>query len=74
MALLFLLLIPGIPYLYEWANAEHVAHDHVLQQKAFYLNPQAFLLRAVLYFAFWFVWMWMLHKRSQDFERTPNQL
>ena len=43
MALLFLLLIPGIPYLYEWANAEHVAHDHILQQKAFYLNPQAFL-------------------------------
>jgi len=72
MALLFLLLIPGIPYLYEWANAEHVAHDHVLQQKAFYLNTQAFLLRAVLYFAFWFIWAWMLHKRSQDFEKTPN--
>lgn len=72
MALLFILLIPGIPYLYEWANAEHVAHDHILQQKAFYLNTQAFLLRAALYFAFWFVWMWMLHKRSQDFEKTPN--
>lgn len=72
MALLFLVLIPGIPYLYEWANAELVAHDHILQQKAFYLNPQAFLLRAVLYFAFWFVWMWMLHKRSQEFEQAPS--
>lgn len=71
MALLFILLIPGIPYLYEWAT-EHAAHDHILQQKAFYLNTQAFLLRAVLYFGFWFLWMWMLHKRSQEFEKTPN--
>jgi len=72
MALLFLLLIPGMPYLYEWTNAEHVAHDHILQQKAFYLNTPAFLLRAALYFTFWLVWMWMLNKRSQDFEKTPN--
>ena len=72
MALLFLLLIPGIPYLYEWTNVEHVAHDHILQQKAFYLNTPAFLLRAAIYFTFWFVWMWMLHKRSQDFEKTPT--
>ena len=72
MAFLFLLLIPGIPYLYEWTNAEHVAHDHILQQKAFYLNTPAFLLRAAIYFTFWFVWMWMLHKRSQDFEKTPT--
>ena len=34
MALLFLLLIPGIPYLYEWANAEHVAHDQILPAKS----------------------------------------
>jgi hypothetical protein len=66
------LLIPGIPHLYEWANAEHIAHDHVLQQKIFYLNTQSFLFRAVLYFAFWFAWVWMLNKRSQDFEKTPN--
>ena len=72
MFLLFILLIPGIPYLYEWANAELVAHDHVLQRKAFYLNTYAFLLRAALYFAFWFVWTWMLNKRSQEFEKTPT--
>jgi hypothetical protein len=72
MALLFILLIPGIPYLYEWANAEHVAHDHILQQKAFYLNQTAFLTRAAIYFAFWLLWMWMLHKRSVEFEKTPT--
>src|SRR5215510_14681187 len=31
--------------LYEWANPEHVAHDKVLMQKAFYLNSNAFSLR-----------------------------
>jgi len=62
----------GLPHLYEWADPEHVAHDKILQQKAFYLNSKAFLGRGFLYFAFWFVWSWMLHKRSEDFEKTPN--
>jgi hypothetical protein len=43
----------GLPRLYEWADAEHVSHDPLLQQKAWYLNETAFIIRAVIYFMLW---------------------
>jgi len=73
MALLFLpIFFLGLPYLYPWANPEQVAHNAILQQKAFYLNREFFGIRAVGYFAFWIFWAYMLYKGSQDFERTPT--
>jgi hypothetical protein len=53
MALLFLPLLLGLPVLYPWARPEVVEHDPLLQAKQGYLNPQGFLLRAVVYFAIW---------------------
>jgi hypothetical protein len=53
MAVLFLPLIAGLPFLYPWARPEVVAADPVLQHKAPYLNVPFFLIRAVLYFLVW---------------------
>jgi hypothetical protein len=53
MALLFVPLLFGLPYLYEWARPDAVAHDLVLQHKSAYLNLPFFLIRAALYFALW---------------------
>lgn len=53
MALLFVPIAFGIHSLYEWSHAEVVASDAIVAQKAIYLNPQAFLIRAVVYFAIW---------------------
>ncbi|MGE0822182.1 MAG: hypothetical protein AB7G75_01545 [Candidatus Binatia bacterium] len=72
MLVLFIPLLVAMPTLYEWARPEHVAHDPILTQKANYLNPTWFSIRTGIYFLFWFVWMRMLYKGSQDFERTPN--
>lgn len=55
MALFFLPIVIGLPVLYEWARPEVVAHDHILQQKAFYLNKSFFLGRAAFYFLVWSV-------------------
>jgi hypothetical protein len=52
VAVLFLPLLLGMRDLYEWADPAHLAHDKVLQYKAaWYLNPEFFIVRAVLYFA-----------------------
>ncbi len=57
MAVLFLpILVPllmGNHHLYEWADHELVAGDHVLHGKAPYLNVPFFTIRAVIYFAIW---------------------
>jgi len=41
--------------LYPWLDHEHAAADHVLQHKAGYLNQGFWLVRAVAYFALWFL-------------------
>jgi hypothetical protein len=53
MALLFLPIAVGLPWLYEWARPEDVAHDPLLQHKAPYLNVPFFLVRTAGYFAVW---------------------
>jgi hypothetical protein len=54
--LLFLILVPvltQLPRLYVWARPEVVGSDHLLHQKAAYLNVPFFLGRTVFYFAVW---------------------
>ena len=52
LLVLFLPLLLGLQDLYVWMRPE-AAQDHVLQQKAIYLNQTGFLVRAALYFAIW---------------------
>ena len=51
LAILFLPVLIGIPYLYAWANPALVARDEVLRHKHIYLNVPFFVIRAILYFA-----------------------
>jgi hypothetical protein len=60
MAVAFLPIVAGIPYLFEWANPEHVAHDLILQRKEAYLNVPFFLVRAVGYFVIWILFAWVV--------------
>src|SRR3972149_11639800 len=48
MALLFVPLTFGLSHLYPWTNTEAVAADHILSEKAAYLNVPFFLARAAL--------------------------
>jgi len=53
MALFFVPIALGATRLYPWTDAARVAADHVLTEKAPYLNLPFFYARAVLYFAVW---------------------
>jgi hypothetical protein len=73
MALLFVPLTFGLSRLYPWTDAAAVAGDHVLSEKALYLNVPFFLARAALYFVIWvglafFLTSW---SRQQDSTGGP---
>jgi hypothetical protein len=66
LAVLFLPIVLGMHELYPWTHADHVAEDHMLQQKALYLNVPFFLIRALLYFAVWIALAAMLNRWSRE--------
>jgi len=53
LAILFLPIVFGMHSLYPWTDEAYVANDHILREKALYLNRPFFLARAVVYFASW---------------------
>ncbi len=69
---LFIVVIIGIPHLYEWSHAEAVAHDALLQHKAPYLNVPFFIIRSVIYFALWIGFAWLLRKWSVKLDENPD--
>ncbi len=75
LALLFLpILLAGIPHLYEWAQPA-AAEDPLLVKKAAYLNPKAFIVRAVIFFLVWIVLASLLSRWSarQETAAAPQQ-
>lgn len=66
MALLFVPLFFGLRELYPWADARNLAADPVLQHKHLYMNPTAFVVRAILFFSVWIILGGLLRKWSFD--------
>ena len=79
VALLFVPVAIGVPWLYEWAQpdwAEAYRAEHGSQHLAFdktdYLRPGFFCVRAVIYFAIW-LGMVLIHTRwSRRQDRTAD--
>jgi len=80
MAALFVpLAIFGLPRLYPWAMPlesvqdptirEHLEHNKFVLNG--YLNTRGFILRAILYFAIWFVLVYLLSKWSKEQNSPP---
>ena len=67
--LLFVPLLFGLKKIYLWADPAVVQADHILQMKAPYLNVTFFIVRAVVYFAFWLLCVWLLNKWSDEQDR-----
>ncbi len=53
MGLLFIPILFGMGRLFPWTDESVVAASHVIGHKTGYLNTPFFIVRAVLYFAFW---------------------
>src|SRR6185436_16462886 len=67
-----LFLVLGMEHIYVWANHDLVAHDLLLQQKQLWLNPTGWLIRALIFFAFWTLWVWRIRVLSLDFAKTRS--
>lgn len=50
-ALLFIPLLFGLDYIYEWLDPEKIANDYLIQKKLPYLNMTFFIIRNIFYFA-----------------------
>ncbi len=64
MLLLFLPVIFGMHDLYHWTHQDAVAHDHLLQEKAPYLNTVFFIIRTALFFIIWTIFGRLLYRYS----------
>jgi hypothetical protein len=73
MAVLFIPIALKMTTLYSWARPEAL-HDEGIQAKALYLNPKFFVLRAVLYFVIWGIFIFLLNKWSREQDTQPTQL
>lgn len=62
----------GLSHIYQWANPEIVAHDALLQKKQLWLNPQGWMIRAVVYFALWTLWAWRIRVLSNEFAKSRS--
>jgi hypothetical protein len=71
-ALLFLPLLLGLPRLYVWARPDAVRGDHVLEQKAAYLNVPFFVGRAAFYFVVWMVLAHLFSRWSLELDRSGS--
>lgn len=66
--------VVGLPEpIYEWANAELVAHDPILLHKQPWLSPNWFTSRIVIYFVIWSTLALILRAWSLRQDRTGNQ-
>lgn len=72
MALFFVPILLGMPYVYPWAQPDVVAADVLLQEKSRYLNVPFFITRAVFYFAIWITVGRLLTKWSLEQDRTAD--
>ena len=77
MALLFLPIAFNLPSLYPWSHVETVtdpALRRAIEEKAAYLNPQFFFIRAALFFAIWMGLAFLLNRWSKEQDDTAPRL
>lgn len=72
IGLLFIPLFFGLPHLYPWARPAEVRADSILTYKKPYMNPAFFDIRTVIYFAIWFLLVYLLTRWSIEQDRTGD--
>ncbi len=71
-ALLFVPVLFGLGAIYSWTDRAAVMADHVLSQKAAYLNVPFFVARAALYFLVWLTLAHFLDRWSRRQDETAD--
>ncbi len=71
-ALLFVPVLFGMHDLFHWTHADAVAHDHLLQAKAPYLDTTFFYIRAAVYFVAWIALALYFARRSRAHDESGD--
>lgn len=66
------LALACVPWLYEWAHADAVAHDALLQQKTWWLDAGGFVARGMLALLVWLAFAWALRRNSRLQDATGD--
>ncbi|MFC2150602.1 hypothetical protein ACFLQV_03770 [Calditrichota bacterium] len=72
LGILFIPLLFGMHDLFHWTHHDAVASDILLQKKAPYLNQNFFIIRAVIYFAVWFLLSRILFSKSMKEDASTD--
>jgi len=72
MAILFIPVIAGAHYLYEWTQPDFLTTHPVVLFKTPYLNLKFFAVRAVVYFGVWLGLAYLLNRWSLAQDRTAD--
>ncbi len=70
MAVLFIPIWLKLPVLFSWARPE-AANDHLIHEKALYLNAPFFGARAIFYFVIWGALVFLLTRWSREQDEAP---
>jgi hypothetical protein len=73
VALMFIPIIIGAHDLYPWTHAEEMSTPALKQKARLYLNMPFFIGRAVLYFAIWSLFAYLLTKWSSEQDRSADR-
>ena len=72
MAVMFVPILAGMRRLYVWTDPAFVGKEqHLKDLSRSYLNPSGFVIRAVIYFAIWFVLIFLLRSWSRAQDNPP---
>ena len=72
MAILFIPLIFGLPFLFPWARPAEVAASAQMQYQSWYLNAPFFIIRAVIYFAIWILLASLANRQVARLGNAPS--
>jgi hypothetical protein len=72
MAVLFIPILIGMSRIYPWTQPGEIPDDPVNHFKRAYLQPGAFTVRTVVYFACWIVLAYLLNQWSAQQDRTGD--
>ena len=66
-------IVFGLRHIYIWADPAIVHGDHLLEQKALWLNPGGWIIRSLIYIVLLSLWAWRVRILSLKFyeDRSP---
>ncbi len=73
LGIVFIPILFGMEFLYEWTRPERIATDELTQHKQPFLNVPFFVIRNFIYFSVWAFLGYRLYKNSVSMDRHASE-